>query len=132
MAFEFVDRIVECVPGERVAALKALALNEEFFQDHFPGSPVVPGAMILEGLVQAARHCLAALPDGHDQWTLDAVENLRFNRFVVPGDTMRLEAERDGGAEGSAWFAGRARVGEETVCRVRFGLRGRKGPRPAD
>ncbi len=132
MAYDFVDRILECVPGESVAALKAFALNEEFFQDHFPGKPVVPGAMILEGMIQAARRCLAALPGGHDQWTLHEVENLRFSRFVVPGDTMRLEAAKDGEAEGRPWFRAQAFIGEETVCRVRFGLRSRKEKRPAD
>ena len=55
--YVFVDRIVENQPGQRVVALKALAFNEEFFRDHFPGMPVLPGAMILEGFVQAARQC---------------------------------------------------------------------------
>ncbi len=49
--YVFVDRVDECEPGERVVAVKALALNEEFFRDHFPGMPVLPGAMILEGFV---------------------------------------------------------------------------------
>ena len=60
MAYVFIDRVLECEPGTRVVAIKALAYNEEFFRDHFPGMPVVPGAMVLEGFVQAARYCLAA------------------------------------------------------------------------
>lgn len=127
MSFVFVDRVLECEPGRRVVALKALAYNEEFFRDHFPGMPVLPGAMILEGLVQAARTCMGT---GHEEWTLVAVENMRFNRFAVPGEVLRLEATREeaGGAEGGpAWFKGRAAVGEEGVCRARFAI----GPRPA-
>lgn len=127
--FAFVDRVLDCSPGESVVALKALALNEEFFQDHFPGAPVLPGAMILEGFVQAARHCLEAVGGGGGPWVLHAVENMRFQRFVTPGDTLRLEARRDGEQGGAVWFAGQARCGDDTVCRVRFALRRRS---PAD
>lgn len=127
MAYVFIDRIVECEPGTRVVALKALAFNEEFFRDHFPGMPVVPGAMILEGFTQAARHCLAP---GGGEWVLHAVSQMRFNRFATPGEVLRLEADRDGEGvdeEGAAWFKGRASVEGEGVCRLRFALRPSKG-----
>jgi 3-hydroxyacyl-[acyl-carrier-protein] dehydratase len=123
MAYVFVDKILECEPGERVVALKALAINEEFFRDHFPGMPVLPGAMILEGFVQAARHCLAARQGGHDRWVLHAVENMRFNSFARPGEVVRLEADSDGQGDGAVWFKGRAKVEGRGVCRLRFGVR---------
>lgn len=123
MAYVFVDKILECEPGRRVAAVKALAFNEEFFRDHFPGMPVLPGAMVLEGFVQAARHCLAAREGGHDRWVLHAVENMRFNRFATPGEVVRLEADFDGEEDGAAWFKGRARVDDRGVCRLRFAVR---------
>jgi 3-hydroxyacyl-[acyl-carrier-protein] dehydratase len=125
MAYVFIDRVLECKPGERVSALKALALNEEFFQDHFPGKPVLPGAMILEGFVQAVRHCMAALPGGHDQWLLGAVANVKFSRFAVPGEVLRLDLEREAAEDGGVWFRAQARVGEETVCRARLSVRTR-------
>lgn len=123
MAYHFIDRVLECEPGERVVAIKALALNEEFFRDHFPGMPVLPGAMVLEGCVQAVRHCLAAAEGGHDGWVLHAVKQMRFNRFATPGEVLRLEAELDGEEDGALWFKGRARVDEEGVCRLRFAVR---------
>lgn len=122
-SYLFLDRVMECEPGERVVARKALALNEEFFQDHFPGMPVLPGAMILEGFVQAARHCLAAESGGHDRWTLHGVETMRFNRFATPGDLLELEASKDRDEDGVVWFRGRARIDGEGICRLRFGLR---------
>ena len=121
-AFVFVDRILECEPGVRVVGCKALAFNEEFFRDHFPGKPVLPGAMILEGFVQAARHCLAAADGGHDRWTLHEVNGMRFNRFAVPGEVLKLEAEYDKGQNGAHWFKGKASVDETGVCRLRFAL----------
>ena len=123
MAFAFLDRITECDAGERVVARKALALNEEFFQDHFPGMPVLPGAMILEGFVQAARHCLAEAPDGHPRWTLDSVATMRFNRFARPGELLELELTREREEEGAVFFKGRATVDGEGVCRLKFAVR---------
>jgi len=128
MAYVFVDRILECEPGRRVVAIKALAFNEEFFRDHFPGMPVLPGAMILEGFVQAVRHTLASRAGGHGRWALAAVANMRFNRFAVPGDVVRLEAEADGKGEGLHWFKGRATVEGEGVCRLRLAVREGAGP----
>jgi len=125
MAFAFIDRVLECEAGERIVALKALAFNEEYFRDHFPGMPVLPGAMILEGFVQAARQCLAAAPGGHDLWALVEVAQMRFNRFVVPGEVVRLEVERDKEEDGLVWFRGRAYTGEEGVGRLRFAVRPR-------
>jgi 3-hydroxyacyl-[acyl-carrier-protein] dehydratase len=122
MAYVFVDKILECEPGRRVVAVKALAFNEEFFRDHFPGMPVLPGAMILEGFVQAARHCLAEEGAG-DRWVLHAVENMRFNRFATPGEVVHLEADRDGEEGGAVWFKGRAKVEGRGVCRLRFAVR---------
>ncbi len=125
MSYVFVDRVVECEPGVRIVANKALAFNEEFFRDHFPGMPVLPGAMMLEGFVQAARRCLAAADGGSDAWVLHAVSNMRFNRFATPGEVLRLEAERDGegSGEGEVWFKGRASVDGDGVCRLRFAVR---------
>ncbi len=123
MAFVFIDRVLECEAGERIVALKALAFNEEFLRDHFPGMPVLPGAMILEGLVQAARQCLSARPGGNDRWVLAEVAQMRFNRLVVPGEIVRLEAERDREEGDTVWFRGRALVGEENVGRLRFAVR---------
>ena len=118
MAYVFIDRVLECDPGRRVVAIKALAYNEEFFRDHFPGMPVLPGAMILEGFVQAVRECL-----GESDWILHAVEQMRFNRFAAPGDTVRFEAELIREEEGAFWFKGRATTEGEGVCRLRFAVR---------
>ena len=129
MSYVFVDRILECEPGERIVALKALAYNEEFFRDHFPGLPVLPGAMILEGFVQAARQCLAAREGGHDRWVLHEVAQMRFNRFASPGEVLRLEADREREEAGAIWFKGRAKVDDQGVCRLRFAVRERAGDR---
>lgn len=123
MTYVFVDRVIECDPGRRIVAVKALAMNEEFFRDHFPGMPVLPGAMILEGFSQAARECLARQESGHDRWILHEVANMRFNRFAEPGEVVHFEVSREEHKGEGAWFSGRARVEEEGICRARFALR---------
>jgi 3-hydroxyacyl-[acyl-carrier-protein] dehydratase len=123
MAFVFLDRVLECDPGQSVVALKALAYNEEHFRDHFPGMPVMPGAMIVEGLTQAARHCLAAAPEGSERWALVEVAQARFLRLALPGEILRLEAKRDRADGDAVWFRGKASVGEETACSLRFAMR---------
>jgi len=122
MSYAFIDRVLECEPGTRIVAVKALALNEEIFRDHFPGMPVLPGAMILEAFVQAAGRCLEAAGEAGD-WVLHSVSNMRFNRFATPGEVLRLEVERDGEEDGALRFKARALVEEERVCRARFSVR---------
>jgi 3-hydroxyacyl-[acyl-carrier-protein] dehydratase len=121
-AYVFLDRVLDCDPGVRVTGLKALAFNEEYFRDHFPGKPVLPGAMLLEGFVQAARHCLAAAEGGHDRWTLHEVKGMRFNRFAVPGEVLKLEADFEKSEDGALWFKGKASAEGDGVCRLRFAV----------
>ena len=70
MRFILVDRILEMIPGQRIKATKAVAMDEDFFQDHFPGFPVVPGVLLTEMMGQAAGKCLEA-------------ENTKLKRLVA-------------------------------------------------
>jgi beta-hydroxyacyl-ACP dehydratase FabZ len=90
--FLLVDRIVE-MDGERIVGIKSVTHNEPFFQGHFPDFPVMPGVLIVEAMAQAAGVLvLKNLEDRHNKLVLlVAIENARFRRPVVPGDTLRLE-----------------------------------------
>lgn len=80
--------------------IKQVSNAEEYLQDHFPTFPVLPGVMMLECMVQAARRLLAS--QGHDRCVLGAVRALKYGRFVKPGDALRIEVvlnkPLDGGA----------------------------------
>ena len=90
--FLLVDRIVELEP-ERIVGIKQVTANEPFFEGHIPGFPVMPGVLIVEAMAQTAGvMVLKNMPDRADKLVLlVAVENARFRRPVVPGDTLRME-----------------------------------------
>ena len=91
-----VDAITEHEPGRRVVAIKNVTVNEEFFQGHFPGAPLLPAVLMLESLTQVAAILLlqgtppTGAPPGARVY-LRGVNDAKFRRQVVPGDRLRLE-----------------------------------------
>jgi len=91
-----VDRVLECVPGERIVALKNVTANEEFFVGHFPGRPVMPGVIALEALAQTAgilTFVTAGIyPDETVKFYFAGIDKARFRRPIVPGDQLIMRA----------------------------------------
>jgi 3-hydroxyacyl-[acyl-carrier-protein] dehydratase len=90
--FLLVDRIVE-MESDRIVGIKQITANEPQFTGHFPDFPVMPGVLIVEAMAQCAGVLvLKQMPDRHNKLVLlVAIENARFRRPVVPGDTLRME-----------------------------------------
>ena len=90
-----VDRVLEIEPGKRIVATKNVTINEEFFKGHFPGHPVMPGVLLIEGMAQAgAILLLHDLPEQDRKLIYFAsIDRARFRRPVVPGDQLRYEVE---------------------------------------
>jgi UDP-N-acetylglucosamine acyltransferase len=88
-----VDAITEHEPGRRLKAVKNVTVNEDFFQGHFPGEPLMPGVLMIETLAQVATILLTQGPDGRSirrAW-LRGVDDAKFRLRVVPGDRLTLE-----------------------------------------
>lgn len=116
--FLLLDRIEECVPGERVVALKNVSANEPQFQGHFPQQMVFPGVLLVEAVAQACGVlALAANPDrAGGVFYLTGLDGFRFRRPVVPGDQVRIRVEKTAEKRGIWKFAAVAEVDGRRVA----------------
>jgi len=91
--FLMIDKVVDVVTGERAIGVKNVTINEGFFRGHFPARPVMPGVLIIEAMAQTAAvlvvHTLGPMAQGKLVYFM-SVDNARFRRPVVPGDTLKV------------------------------------------
>ena len=112
-----VDSVVEHLPGRRIVAVKNVTVNEDYFQGHFPGTPLMPGVMMIETLAQVAT-LLVLDEDGPParRAVLRGVNDAKFRRQVVPGDRLRLTVTRERERRGLAVARGVATVADRAVA----------------
>ena len=115
-----VDRVLELEPGVRIKAIKNVTINEPFFPGHFPHYPVMPGVLIVEALAQAsaivAYRADPAAMGGRKLSLFAGIDDARFKRQVVPGDTLVLESTFLKGMRDIAKYAVRATVDGQVAC----------------
>ncbi|KEP86304.1 3-hydroxyacyl-ACP dehydratase [Oenococcus oeni IOEB_0205] len=114
-----VDRVLELVSGERILAQKNVTINEEFFQGHFPGNPVMPGVLIVEALAQAGAIALLKMDRfaGKTPY-FGGVDKVKFRRMVRPGDTLTLNVTLDKLKDNIGSAHALATVDGEKACSV--------------
>ncbi|MEM1020798.1 MAG: 3-hydroxyacyl-ACP dehydratase FabZ family protein [Pseudomonadota bacterium] len=89
----FIDKVTDCIPGERAVAQKNFTYNEWFFPPHYEDDPNVPGFVLVESLVQAFLMTFLSLPEHFGSRTnFLEIKNTAFRRRVVPGDTLVITA----------------------------------------
>lgn len=123
--FLLVDRVIEVEAGKSAVGIKNVTANEPFFPGHFPGQPIMPGVLIVEALAQVGAIALLSEEENKGKLALFAgIDEVRFKKQVIPGDTLRLEVEiismRRGIGKGKAV----AYVGDKVACKgtLMFGL----------
>ena len=93
MRFIFVDKILEMTPGKAIRASKRISGDEDFFKDHFPGFPVVPGVLLTEMMAQTAGKCLDAEKKHVGKAMLAKIISANFREWVRPDQTAIINAE---------------------------------------
>ena len=118
--FLLIDRVTEMELGKSVTAIKNVTINEPFFPGHFPGSPVMPGVLIIEAMAQAAAllsfKTEGTAPEDIGIVYFVGIDNARFKKPVVPGDQLVFKVEIVRQSRGIWKRAGRAEVDGQVVC----------------
>jgi 3-hydroxyacyl-[acyl-carrier-protein] dehydratase len=116
--FLLIDRIVEIERKKRIVAIKNVTINEPFFEGHFPGYPIMPGALVVEAIAQTGGVLLMPeVPDRHTKlMVFTGIERAKFRRPVVPGDQLRIEVSVLNWKPRVARMEGRAMVDGKLAC----------------
>jgi 3-hydroxyacyl-[acyl-carrier-protein] dehydratase len=110
--FLLVDRIERIRGDESCVGVKNVSFNEPFFQGHFPGRPVMPGVLTIEGMAQTA---------GAPQVYFLTIDGAKFRRPVVPGDRVEYHMTKLRQRGTMWWFRGEAKVDGKVVCEAEIG-----------
>ena len=117
--FLLIDKVLDFTPGESLTAVKNVTINEPIFTGHFPGMPIFPGVLILEALAQATGILgfkTVSERSENELYLFAAIDEARFKKPVVPGDTMILEVKFLKERRNMWKFYGEAKVDGQVVC----------------
>lgn len=124
MKFVLIDRIVSLEKGATLTAVKSVSLAEEYLADHFPTFPVLPGVLLLEGLIESASWLVRQTEDfAHSMILLEQARNVKYKSFLTPGSQIEYTVEAKTIEANASRFLGYGLSEGEKIVEARFGLR---------
>ena len=120
--FLMVDRVIDIRGDEHGIGIKNVTINEPHFQGHFPGNPVFPGVLMIEGMAQTAGVlCIAATGSKVKSVFFLTIDKAKFRKPVRPGDTIEYHMNRITRRKSMWWYRGEAKVAGEIVAEAQVG-----------
>jgi 3-hydroxyacyl-[acyl-carrier-protein] dehydratase len=124
MRFILIDKVIEIENGRRIKAVKSVSLAEEYLADHFPTFPVLPGVLLLEGLIESASWLVRTTENfSHSMILLEEARNVKYKSFLAPGTQIEYTVEAKTIEENVSSFAGVGTSDGEQIVEARFGLK---------
>lgn len=124
MKFVLIDKVVSLQENSEIRAVKSVTLAEEYLADHFPLFPVLPGVLLLEGLVESASWLVRKTQNfANSMVLLESARNVKYKSFAVPGTQIEYCVKAKSIEENLSSFSGIGRCGEENIVEARFSLR---------
>lgn len=122
--FLLVDRLQVEVPGEKGVGIKNVTMNEEFFQGHFPGNPVMPGVLQIEAMAQTAGAIVVSQDENYADVKRNvlfmSIDGVKFRKPVKPGDQLQMHVEKIHARRNVFVFRGQAMVDGAVVSEAEF------------
>jgi len=124
MRFILIDKIVSLDSGKEIKAVKSVSLAEEYLADHFPTFPVLPGVLLLEGLIESASWLVREAENfAHSMILLEQARNVKYKSFLAPGARIEYTVQAKTIEENLSSFTGFGLSESEKIVEARFGLR---------
>ena len=118
MRWIWIDKFVEFEPGKRALAIKNVSMAEEYLHDHFPGFPIMPASLMIEGMAQAGGILVGQARNFKEKVILAKITKAVFHQIVRPGSQLFLEAVIDNLAEEAATISGTIRCEDRLIAEI--------------